>query len=223
MKKDIFGGKVKQAYVGYILFFNILFELIWWVAGALLLYSGFQQIPGSFDQIFFFVAGFLLFLIAILYLILSTVVIRAYPKYPKLRRLLFDSDFYFVGCDSKEYHGHWRGREVFYLHTLAAELYNDWKNVKYPKSYRVCVAWLVVCIVLMFAWILSVALVMENISMLPKAIQSEGLIMGLFFVVEAGTMISVFVLAFRIRKIRLNAYDEYKRNQLLQDQEPSEE
>ena len=51
--------------------------------------------------------------IAIIDPLLSLLVIRQYPKYPKLRRLLLNSEYYFVDSNHRQSTGRYRDRLLF--------------------------------------------------------------------------------------------------------------
>ena len=70
MKNDLFNGKIKRQYIGYIWFSIILGTAIFMGTGALLLFTVLQRDPGSADWnvllgigIFFCLIGFVFFYI----------------------------------------------------------------------------------------------------------------------------------------------------------------
>ena len=141
-------------------------------------------------------------------------VIRKYPKYPKLRRLWLNSDCYFVGSDSKDFHGHWRGRSSFGAVTHIGDQNKGLEGIKYPKKYRVFIALTVMGSVLAFAYIAIIAVISENITVLPEAIRSEGFVCALFIAVEIVNLILTFVFAFRVKNIRKATIDEFRKSQM---------
>jgi hypothetical protein len=182
--------------------------------GSLLLYGAFQHESGSADRNGLLVFSVLCYLFGILNFFLIIFVIREYPKYPKLRRLCLNSDYYFVGRDLKDFHGHWRGRSSFGVVTYIGDQNKGLENIKYPKKYRIYIALTVMGIVLMFAYIAITAVILENIEVLPEAIRSEGLIFAIFLVVEILNLILSFLFAFRVKNIRKATIDEYRKSQM---------
>ena len=214
MKKDIFNGKVKREYISYIWVTIFLVLFIFVGVGSLLLYSAFQHESGSIDRNALLIFSIPCYLFGILYFFLTMFVIRKYPKYPKLRRLCLNSDYYFVGSDSKDFHGHWRGRSSFGAVTHIGDQNKGLEGIKYPKKYRVFIALTVMGIVLTFAYIAITAVISENITVLPEAIRSEGFVFALFIAVEIVNLILTFVFAFRVKNIRKATIDEYRKSQM---------
>ena len=205
MKKDIFGGNIKREYFSYVLFTIVFGPLISIGVGALCTYGLFQIESGAFDIKWYFSIGLTAFfyLFGILYFLLSIFAIRKYPKYPKLRSMLLNSDSYFVGNNSKEYRGHWRGRAAFDAVTHIAEQNKGLENIKYPKKYKRYIILTIIGIVLMFAFIFITWKVTENIELLPKAFQNKYVIFGSFAVAEITDIVLSFILATLIGAILL--------------------
>ena len=107
MKKDIFHGKIKKEYFSNILVYMIFFVLLFVGVGALCVYAsicgmttnsyGERLLIASFGVIAFVLAG--------VYVFLELLVIHNFPKYKKIRRVLFNSDIYFTDSTSNEYFG----------------------------------------------------------------------------------------------------------------------
>ena len=214
MKKGLFKGNIKHEYVSYIWITIFIVLFIFVGVGSLLLYSAFQHESGSVDRNGFLIFSIPCYLFGILYFFLTIFVIRKYPKYPKLRSLCLNSDYYFVGSDSKDFHGHWRGRSSFGAVTHIGDQNKGLEGIKYPKKYRVFIALTVMGSVLMFAYIAITAVILENITVLPEAIRSEGFVFALFIVVEILNLILTFVFAFRVKNIRKATIDEFLKSQM---------
>ena len=107
MKKDIFKGKIKKEYYSYILGYIIFFLLLFVVGVSLCIYA--FVLEGSFnvsgERALLVVFGVALFALGGGYVFPKLFVIRNFPKYPKLRRILFNSDIYFTDSTSNEYFG----------------------------------------------------------------------------------------------------------------------
>ena len=211
MKKDIFNGKVKREYISYIWFTIILVIGIFVGVGSLLLYSAFQHESGTVDRNGLMFLGILLCLIGALYFLITIIYIRNYPKYPKLGKFCFNSDVYFVGSDSKEYRGHWRGRPAFNMITHAVEQNQALENIRYPAKYKLYFALCILGIVMLFVNIFGCFTLMGNISLLPQNLQNEGILFTAFIVLEIIDLVLSFVFAFRVRNIRRVTIDEYKK------------
>ena len=214
MKKGLFKGNIKHEYVSYIWTTILLVVFIFVSVGSLLLYSAFQHEYGSIDRSGFLAFSIVFYLFGVLYPLLIIFVIRKYPKYQKLRRLCLNSDYYFVGSDSKDFHGHWRGRSAFGAVTHIGDQNKGIENIKYPQKYRVYIALTVMGIVLMFAYIAITAVILGNIEVLPEAIRSEGFVFAICLVVEILNLILSFLFAFRVKNIRKATIDEYRKSQM---------
>ncbi|MBE6671423.1 MAG: hypothetical protein E7593_04380 [Ruminococcaceae bacterium] len=140
-KKDIFNGKVKKEYFLYILICMIFIALLMFVVGGMILGVGLWANAGSEVAIFFMrILGLVIIAMGIAYVVGCMLVIRKYPKYQRLRRILYNSDCYFTDSDSTEYYGKTRGirgrrhKASFDLVTRFAEAKNgmgDRKPVRY--------------------------------------------------------------------------------------------
>ena len=215
MKKGLFKGNIKHEYISYIWITILLVTFIFVSAGSLLLYSAFQHESGSIDRNGLLIFSIPFYLFGVLYFFLTIFVIRKYPKYPKLRRrLCLNSDYYFVGNDSKKFHGHWRGRFSFSAVTYIGGQNKGLEGIKYPPKYRVYIALTVMGIVLIFAYIAITAVILKNIEVLPGTIRSEGFVFAIFIVVEILNLILSFLFAFRVKNIRKATIDEFRKSQM---------
>ena len=214
MNKGLFKGNIKHECVSFIWTTILLVVFIFLSVGSLLLYSAFQHEPDSLDRIGFLAFSILFYLFGILYLFFTIFVIRKYPEYPKLRGLCLNSDYYFVGSDSKEFHGHRRGRGTFHMLRQVASQNEGLENIKYPRQYKIYIALTVVGIVLMFEYLAVALIILDNIDVLPKAIQNESIIFAILVVIEAIDLILSFLFAFRVKNIRKAAIDEFRKIQM---------
>ena len=169
MKKDIFHGKIKKEYFSYILVYMIFFVLLFVGAGALCVYAsicgmttntyGERLLIASFGVIAFVLAG--------VYVFLELLVIHHFPKYKKIRRILFNSDIYFADSTSSEYFGGsrtLRGRRnkaAFDMVTTFAEAEKRMGKKK-PIRYTVCSALTLIMAVLGLADLIAMPLLYEN-------------------------------------------------------------
>ena len=211
MKKDMFNGKIKHEYIAYVWVTIVLFTLIFIGVGSLILYSAFQYGSGSADRNGLLLFGILFCIIGVSYFVLAIVSARRYPQYPRLRRLCFNADVYFAGSDSTEYRGHWWGIPAFCMVTHIAGQNKGLENIKYPLKYKVYIALCILGIGMMFANIWWFAFLMDNLDVLPRNLQDEGLVFGAFIVLEIVSVVLSFVFAFRVKNIRKTMVDKYKK------------
>lgn len=164
MKKDIFHGKIKKEYFSYILFYIIFIALLYFVAGGMALYVGLWANAGPVIGIIFMrILGVAVIALGIAYIVGCMLVIRKYPKYEKLRRILYNSDCYFTDSESKEYYGS-RGRRykaAFDLVTSIAEVEKGMGDEK-PVRYTVYSALTLIMAVLGLADLIAMPLLYEN-------------------------------------------------------------
>ena len=169
MKKDIFHGKIKKEYFSYILVYMIFFVLLFVGVGALCVYAsicgmttnsyGERLLIASFGVIAFVLAG--------VYVFLELLVIHNFPKYKKIRRILFNSDIYFTDSTSNEYFGGsrtLRGRmykAAFDMVTTFAEAEKRMGDRK-PIRYTVYSALTLIMAVLGLADLIAMPLLYEN-------------------------------------------------------------
>lgn len=106
MKKDIFHGKIKKEYFSYILIHLIFVALLMFVVGGMVLGVGIWANAGPIIAIISMrILGVAIIALGSSYVVGCMLVIRKYPKYKKLRRILYNSDCYFTGSTSNEYYG----------------------------------------------------------------------------------------------------------------------
>lgn len=168
-KKDIFNGKIKKEYFSYILVYMIFFVLLFVGVGALCVYAsicgmttntyGERLLVASFGVITFVLAG--------VYVFLELLVIYNFPKYKKIRRILFNSDIYFTGSTSTEYFGGSRtirgrrNKAAFDMVTTFAEAEKRMGKKK-PIRYTVCSALTLLMGVLGLVDLIAMPLLFEN-------------------------------------------------------------
>ena len=169
MKKDIFNEKIKKEYFSYILGYMIFFVLLFIAIGALCIYAsicgmttntyGERLLIASFGVIAFVLAG--------VYVFLELLVIHNFPKYKKIRRILFNSDIYFTDSTSNEYFGGSRtirgrrNKAAFDMVTTFAEAEKRMGNRK-PVRYTVYSALTLIMAVLGLADLIAIPLLYEN-------------------------------------------------------------
>lgn len=169
MKKDIFHGKIKQEYFSYILGYMIFFVLLFIAVGALCIYASIWGMKTNNSGERFLIASFgmIAFVLAGVYVFLEFLVIHNFPKYQKIRRILFNSDIYFTDSTSSEYLGRsrtLRGRRnkaAFDMVTTLAEAEKRMGNRK-PVRYTVYSALTFIMAVLGLADLIAIPLLYEN-------------------------------------------------------------
>ena len=169
MKKDIFKGKIKKEYFSYILGYMIFFMLLFVVGGALCIYAFVSE--GSFHvsgkNLLLATFGAVSFALGGGYVFPQLFLIRNFPKYPKLRRIFFNSDIYFTESTSSEYFGGsrtLRGRRnkaAFDMVTTFAEAEKTMGNKK-PIRYTVYSALSLIMAVLGLADLIAMPLLYED-------------------------------------------------------------
>ena len=144
MKKDIFHGKIKQEYFSYILGYMIFFVLLFIAVGALCIYASIwgMKTNSSVERLLVATFGVVAFIQAGVYVFLELLVIHNFPKYKKLRRILFNSDIYFTDSTSNEYFGEGitirghRNKAAFEIVTAFGKAEKRMENKK-PVRYTV--------------------------------------------------------------------------------------
>jgi len=219
LKKDIFNGKIKKEYYSYILTYMIFFTVLLIGMGALCVYAFvWGMAANSFGERLLIAAfGGIAFALAGVYLFLELLVIHKFPKYEKIRRILFNSDCYFTDSTSNEYIGEVRtvsgrrNKAAFDMVMLCVEQNRGFEDIKYPKKYRIYTILCIIGIVLMFAYIAVTLKLLENIKSLPQFFQNEYLIFSVFAIVEFVSLILTFFFAFKVGKIRKETRKEYEK------------
>lgn len=165
MKKDIFNGKIKKEYFSYIFVYMIFFVLLFVGVGALCIYASIWGMAGNASEERLLVAAFgvIAFILAFVYLFFELLVIRNFPKYPKLRKILFNSDCYFTDSTSNGYYGRRRRRyrAAFELVTAVAEAEKGMGDKK-PVRYTVYSALTLFMGVLGLVYLFAMPLLYEN-------------------------------------------------------------
>jgi hypothetical protein len=169
LKKDIFHGKIKQEYFSYILGYMIFFVLLFIAIGALCIYASIwgMKTNNSGERLLIASFGGIAFVLAGVYVFLEFLVIHNFPKYQKIRRILFNSDIYFTDSTSNEYFGGsrtLRGRRnkaAFEVVTTFAEAEKGMGKKK-PIRYTVYSALTLVMAVLGLANLIAMPLLYEN-------------------------------------------------------------
>ena len=169
MKKDIFKGKIKKEYFSYILGCMIFFMLLFAVGGALCIYA--FALEGSFnvsgERLLLAIFGAVAFVLGGGYVFPQLFLIRNFPKYPKLRRIFFNSDIYFTDSTSNEYFGGSRtprgrrNKATFDIVTAVAEAEKGMGNKK-PVRYTVYCVFMLLFGVIGLAYLFAMPLLFEN-------------------------------------------------------------
>ncbi len=151
MKKDIFRGKVKEEYKGYLLYRLIIPSVCCIALGGLLLFGAIvTKRANHMEMLMPFkwgcaVLGLLFVAMGFACFFGGVSLVRRYPAHERLRRFLFGSDVFFVGSTSDEYIGGIFARtRIGRRQTLAhevmvmdAELKKMTKGVPMPRRYKI--------------------------------------------------------------------------------------
>lgn len=175
MKKDIFKGKIKKEYFSYILVYMIFFVLLFVGVGALCVYASICEMTTNTygERLSIASFGVISFVLGGVYVFLELLVIRNFPKYPKLRRILFNSDIYFTDSTSNEYFGGsrtLRGRRdkaAFELVTAFAEMEKSMVNKK-PVRYTIYSALTLIMAVLGLVELFAMPLLFDSGAVFPN-------------------------------------------------------
>jgi len=216
LKKDIFNGKIKKEYYSYILGYIIFFLLLFVVGVSLCIYA--FVLEGSFnvsgERALLVVFGVVLFALGGGYVFPQLFVISNFPKYPKLRRILFNSDIYFTDSTSNEYFGGsrtLRGRRnkaAFDIVTAVAEVEKGMGDEK-PVRYTVYSALTLIMAVLGLVILIAMPLLFENGTIFPN--MSDDVFL-LCFILVAGICVafSVFFFSRAYKIAQLAPFENYK-------------
>jgi len=174
LKKDIFKGKIKKEYFSYILGCMIFFILLFAVGGALCIYA--FVLEGSFnvsgERLLLAIFGVVAFVLGGGYVFPQLFLIRNFPKYPKLRRIFFNSDIYFTDSTSDEYFGGSRTRRgrrakaAFELVTIFAQAEKSMGDNK-PRKYKIYLAFASVLSVFGLVDLIAMPLLFEKGAIFP--------------------------------------------------------
>lgn len=211
MKKDFFNGNIKREFVSYMWVSIVVIGAIsFGVGGLLIFFSNTVNAADNATRILLFVLGIFLFLLGVWFVGGTIFIIRTYPKHKKYLKWFLNSDCYFVDSDSKEYHGHRCGKAAFEMVNIIAEQNSDIVDIKYPKQYKIFAILGALGIILSFVILFTTWYVLENIAMLPKVLQEEGVVFAIFMVLEILDLILSFIFAFRVKKIREKTILEFR-------------
>ena len=175
MKKDIFHGKIKQEYFSYILVYMIFFVLLFVGIGVLCIcVAVWDMTSNTWDERFLIASfGVIAFVLAGVYVFLEMLVIRGFPKYAKIRRILFNSDIYFTESTSDEYLGGRRRkyRSAFDAVTAFAEVEKGMGKKK-PVLYKVYLALSIIMSVVGLVSLIAMPFLYENGTVFSNVSQS---------------------------------------------------
>ena len=216
MKKDIFNGKIKREYYSYILGCMIFFMLLFVVGGALCIYA--FVLEGSFnvsgERLLLAMFGVVSFVLGGGYVFSQLFVIRNFPKYPKLRRILFNSDVYFTDSTSNEYFGGSRtirgliNKTAFEIITATAEAEKGMGDKK-PIRYTVYNALGLIMSAAGLIVLIAMPLLFDNGTIFPK--MSDGVFAILLICVEFVCISLAIIFFIRAYKIaRMSSFEKNK-------------
>lgn len=205
MKKDIFNGKIKKEYFSYILIYMIFIALLMLVVGGVVLGVGLWANAGPVLAIIFMrILGVVIIAQGIAYIFECMLVIRKYPKYEKLRRILYNSDCYFTDSTSNEYLGGsrtLRGRRnkaAFEVVTAFAEAEKGMGDKK-PIRYSVYSALTLIMAVFGLVDLIAMPLLYENDIVFSNAPQN----VFLFCYISVGFVCIALAIFFLVRALKV--------------------
>ncbi len=124
MKKDIFNGKIKKEYISYLVTSYIVVSVLFLpLAGFFLFFFIHAHNIGKIIYGLLFLASLYL---AVINPLLTFYIIRRYPKHPVLRKLLINSEYYFIGNNDRKSSGRRCDKTKFNLITYLV----DKKSIK---------------------------------------------------------------------------------------------
>ncbi len=210
-KKDIFNGKIKKEYFSYILVYMIFFVLLFVGVGALCIYASIWGMTGNplSERLIIGSFGVIAFILAFVYLFFELLVIRRFPKYKKLRRILFNSDCYFIESDSKEYYGRRRRRAAFELVTNFAEAEKGMGNNK-PVQYKIYSALVILMIALELVILIVVPLLFGD-----GVISSQMLARVVLFCILSAFICLTLAIFFFIRAYKVVLMSPFEKNKWI--------
>ena len=216
MKKDIFKGKLKKEYFSYILGCMIFFMLLFVVGGALCIYA--FVLEGTFNvsgnRLLLAMFGVVSFALGGGYVFSQLFVIRNFPKYPKLRRIFFNSDIYFTDSTSNEYYrgsrtprGR-RNKAAFDIVTAVAKAEKEMGNKK-PVRYTVYCVFMLLFAVIGLAYLFAMPLLFENGTIFSNMSDDAFLLCWI-----SGTVVciafAIFFLSCALKVVRLSSSQDLK-------------
>lgn len=206
LKKDIFKGKIKKEYYSYILGYIIFFLLLFVVGLSLCIYA--FVLEGSFnvsgERFLLAIFGVAAFVLGGGYVFPQLFLIRNFPKYPKLRRILFNSDIYFTDSTSNEYLGGSRtlqgrrNKATFEIVTAVAEAEKRMGNKK-PVRYTVYMVFSILFSVIGLAWLFGALLLFDKGAIFPNI--SDEIFLFLLFSVDIVFVSLAIIFFLRAMKI----------------------
>ena len=216
LKKDIFKGKIKKEYYSHILGYIIFFLLLFVVGGALCIFA--FALEGSFNvsgkRLLLAMFGVVAFVLGGGYVFPQLFLIRNFPKYPKLRRIFFNSDIYFTDSTSNEYFGGSRtirarmNKAAFDMVTTLAEAEKRMGNRK-PVRYTVYMVFSILFSVIGLAWLFGALLLFDKGAIFPNI--SDEIFLFLLFSVDIvfiSLAIIFFLLAYKVSQI--SSFEKYR-------------
>ena len=206
MKKDIFNGKIKKEYFSYIFGYMVFFVLLFIGVGVLCICASVWGMPTNSlgERLLIASFGGIAFVLSVIYVILELLVIRNFPKYQKLRRILFNSDCYFTNNTSDEYFGSSRtirglkNKIAFKAVTAFADAEKGMGNKKSVR-YTVYSALALITAVLSIAFLIVMPLLFENGVILSK-MSDDGFAVCYIF---GGIVCIAFAIFFIIRAYKV--------------------
>lgn len=204
-KKDIFNGKIKKEYFSYILIYMIFIALLMLVIGGMFLGVGLWANAGPVLAIIFMrILGVVIIAQGIAYVVGCMLVIRKYPKYEKIRRILYNSDCYFTDSTSNEYFGGSRtirgrrNKAAFEVVTAFAEAEKGMGDKK-PVRYTVYSALTLIMAVFGLVNLIAMPLLYENGTVFSNVSQN----VFLFCCLSVGFVCVAFAIFFLVRAYKV--------------------
>ena len=157
----------------------IFFVLLFIAIGALCIYASIcgMTTNSSGERLLIASFGVIAFVLAGVYVFLEFLVIHNFPKYQKIRRILFNSDIYFIDSTSNEYYGGSRtprgrrNKAAFDIVTAVAEAEKEMGNKK-PVRYTVYCVFMLLFAVIGLAYLFAMPLLFENVTIFSNMFNS---------------------------------------------------
>ncbi len=219
MKWDIFNGKIKKEYYSYMMFFFIFHSLLQialsgvGIVFILAAIMGKITPPSLIATIIAFVLGIIFIIQSPVFIFLQLFAIRNYPKYEKIRKRMYNSDCYFVGCDSFEYNGKPKGRLgrrnkiAFDLITTITEMEKGIKETKYYSKYKTYSALSFTMALIGLVGMFAIMILGDNKSILPKVLQNDNVI--IFMAIAFPVICLVFAISFFRRAVNISSEAQF--------------
>ena len=208
-KKDIFNGKIKKEYFSYILGYMIFFVLLFIGMGILCVYASIWGMTSNTSGERLLIASFggSAFILAGVYVFFEMLVIRRFPKYEKIRRILFNSDIYFTDSTSNEYFGRSRtirghiNKAAFEAVTAFAEAEKNMGNKK-PIQYKIYLTLVSVMSMLGLVDLIAIPMLFENGVVLSKMSDGDFAFCCIFIaIICIALAVFFFVRALKVAKM----------------------